>query len=258
MSELNPYQSPAAPSAGVTTTEGAFIASGRAVDIGHSWDWIVSGFGLFKKQPGMWILIVIAYFLIVCVLSVIPLIGSLANMLLYPVFTAGLMLGCRVLEQSEGLEFGHLFAGFKQNTGNLVVLGLLTLVGWIIILIPMMVIVGGGAFFAVMRGDPSAVAAFGLTFFLALLVVLALSIPLYMALWFAPSLIVFHKLAPVEAMKSSFFACLKNIAAFLLYGVILLALSVIAAIPFGLGFLILVPVIIASIYTAYRDVYFVG
>ena len=82
------------------------------------------------------------------------------------------------------------------------------------------------------------------------------SIPLYMALWFAPALIVFHNLAPVESMKASFFACLKNIIPFLLYGVILIVLGVLAAIPFGLGFLVLIPVIIASIYTGYRDIFY--
>ena len=134
--------------------------------------------------------------------------------------------------------------------------GLLALVGWIVILIPMFVIVGGGAFFAALRGDASAVAAFGLTFALAFLVVLALSIPLYMALWFAPTLVALHQLKPMDALKESFFACLRNIIPFLLYGVIVLVLTFIAAIPFGLGFLLLVPVVIASIYTAYKDIFF--
>jgi uncharacterized membrane protein len=140
------------------------------------------------------------------------------------------------------------------------VLGLLALVAWVIILIPAMLIMGGGSFLAIMRGgaDLASFAAVGLSFVLAMLVVLSLSIPLYMALWFAPALVVFHELKPVEAMQASFFACLKNVVPFLLYSVILLALSVIAAIPFGLGFLVLVPVVVASIYTTYRDIFFAG
>ena len=58
-------------------------------------------------------------------------------------------------------------------------------------------------------------------------------------------------------MKASFSACLKNIVPFLVYGVMLFILAVVAMIPFGLGMLVLVPVIIASVYAAYRDVFFV-
>jgi len=64
-----------------------------------------------------------------------------------------------------------------------------------------------------------------------------------------------HPLA-LEAMQQSFFGCLKNVLPFLLYGVILFIASVIASIPVLLGWLILGPVLAASVYTAYRDIYF--
>ena len=255
MSETNPYKPPL-PVEGEAAVPGQFSRRARAVDAGRSWEWLVSGFGLFKKQPGMWILLLIVYLVVSVLIALVPLLGSIANLVLYPVFIAGLMLGCNALERGGELEISHLFAGFKQNTSDLLMVGLLALVGWIVILIPMFVIVGGGAFFAALRGDASAVAAFGLTFALAFLVVLALSIPLYMALWFAPTLVALHQLKPMDALKESFFACLRNIIPFLLYGVIVLVLTFIAAIPFGLGFLLLVPVVIASIYTAYKDIFF--
>lgn len=261
MSEMNPYTPPESPATGaVAAKAGNFIAGGRAVDAGRGWEWIASGFALFKKQPGIWILIVLVVLVCSVLISLVPVFGGLANMLLLQVFAGGIMLGCRAIDTGGNLEVGHVFAGFKQNTSNLVVLGVLALVAWVIILIPAMLIMGGGSFLAIIRGggDLASVAALGLTFALAMLVVLALSVPLYMALWFAPALIVFHELKPVEAMKTSFFACLKNIIPFLIYSVILLVLSMIAAIPFGLGFLVLVPVVVASIYTAYRDIFFAG
>jgi hypothetical protein len=39
-------------------------------------------------------------------------------------------------------------------------------------------------------------------------------------------------------------------------GVILLVASIVASIPLGLGWLVLGPVLVASIYTGYRDIYF--
>lgn len=261
MSEMNPYQPPE-PRAAVAAAAGAgdFIAGGRTLDAGRGWEWIASGFALFKKQPGAWILILIVLLVCWILITLVPLIGGFVNMLLLQVFAGGIMLGCRALDSGASLEVGHVFAGFKQNTSDLVVLGLLAMVAWAIVFIPALLIVGGGGFMALMHGggDVAGFAALGLTFVLAMLVTLALSIPVYMALWFAPALIVFHGLKPVEAMKTSFFACLKNIIPFLLYGVILLALSFVAAIPFGLGFLVLMPVIVASIYTAYRDIFFAG
>jgi hypothetical protein len=257
MSEQNPYQPPVSPVERDTVRPGGFSADGRSVDAGRGWEWIAEGFALFKKQPGMWILILIILFACLVVISFLPIIGSLANMLLMQVFMGGVMLGCRALDNGESLEVGCVFAGFQKNTGDLVVLGVLALVGWVIAFIPAIVIAGGGTFLAMMRGgdDLVNVGALGLTFMLAMLVSLALALPLYMALWFAPSLVVFNDLKPLDAMKASFFACLKNFVPFLLYGVVLMVLCFVAAIPLGMGFLVLGPVVIASIYTGYKDVF---
>ena len=56
-------------------------------------------------------------------------------------------------------------------------------------------------------------------------------------------------------MKGSFSGCLKNMLPFLLYGVVLFVLSILASLPLLLGWLVLGPVFGASIYTSYRDIY---
>jgi hypothetical protein len=45
-----------------------------------------------------------------------------------------------------------------------------------------------------------------------------LSLPIVMAIWFAPALVVFNAMQPVDALKASFHACLKNTLVFLVYG----------------------------------------
>lgn len=257
MSEPNPYQPLTTSAAPASPHAGAFSAAGRAVDAGRGWEWIAEGYALFKKQPGIWILVLIVVLACSILISIVPVIGTLAQMVLMQVFMGGIMLGCRALDEGGSLEVGHVFAGFKQSTGDLIVLGVLALVGWVIALIPALLIAGGGTFVAMMRGGEymPVIGTLGLTFLLAVLVAFALALPLYMALWFAPSLIVFNNLKAVDAMKASFGACLKNIVPFLLYSVVLLALSVLAAIPLGLGFLVLGPVVMASIYTGYRDIF---
>jgi hypothetical protein len=192
---------------------------------------------------------------ILVVLAFIPLLGAVATFLVVPVFIGGLLLGCRALQGGGELEVGHLFAGFKEHTGNLIVLGALAIGGWIIVMLPVVAIVGVGALLAALRGDAAGIAALGGSFMLAWLVALALSIPIYMALWFAPALVVLRGMAPIEAIKESFLGCLKNILPFLVYSIVLMVLGIVAAIPLGLGWLVLGPTLIASVYVSYRDIY---
>jgi uncharacterized membrane protein len=63
-------------------------------------------------------------------------------------------------------------------------------------------------------------------------------------------------ISALAAMRMSFVGCLKNVLPFLLYGIVMLILSFLAAIPVGLGFLILFPVMMASMYTSYRDIFY--
>ena len=113
-------------------------------------------------------------------------------------------------------------------------------------------------------------------YLLAWLIALALMVPVFMAVWFAPPLMVFNGLGTFDALKASFLGCLKNIVPFLIYGLILFGFAILASIPLclgwlvlapvgfatlaliplGLGWLVLAPVIGASIYTSYRDIYF--
>jgi len=233
----------------------SFDAGGRTVGGGRGWDWIVEGFGLFRKQPGIWILATVLLGVLFILISMIPFLGSLANALLLPIFGAGLMLGCKALDGGGTLELAHLFAGFKQRTGDLVMIGAFNLLGWLIIAFVVFMVIGGGVFMAVMRGGMPGAHISIMSMLIALLLVTALSVPLYMATWFAPALIVLNALSPVAALKASFYACLRNWIPFLSYGVVLLVLGIVAAIPAGLGYLVLIPVLIASVYSSYRDIF---
>jgi hypothetical protein len=231
------------------------VTGGRAVGAGQGWTWIAQGFDLFRKAPGIWIAAVVILFVILIVLAFIPLLGAVATFLVMPVFVGGLLLGCRALQGGGELELAHLFAGFKERTGNLIVVGALAIGAWIIVMVPVALIVGTGAIMTVLRGDAAGVAALGGSFMLAALVAIALSIPIYMALWFAPALVVLSGMAPVAALRESFFGCLKNILPFLVYSIVLVVLSIVASIPLGLGWLVLGPTLIASVYVSYRDIF---
>ncbi len=78
---------------------------------------------------------------------------------------------------------------------------------------------------------------------------------LMMALQFAPMLIIFNDMAPVPAMKASLRAFLRNMLPLSLYAVLLLPFAFIASLPLMLGWLVLLPVIITSLYAIYRDLF---
>jgi uncharacterized membrane protein len=245
--------------------EDSLIPDGRRVPGGNGATWLARGWDLFKEAPGMWILITIIYWVMAIIIHIIPA-GGLVFYLLSPVLLAGLMVGCASLAHNDELELSHLFAGFSRSPGSLVLVGLLYLVGtaavFIFSLVVFVLIAGGTSLTLLLRtaelGDlPDLISTGGIVIsaLLATLTFLALIVPLLMAYWFAPALVVFHKLEPLEAMKMSFIACLKNFLPFLLWGLLALMLSVIATLTLFIGWLVAWPLFIASVYTSYRDVF---
>jgi len=277
----NPYSAPAAPVADpVQGPQGNFVPGGRGVGAGRGWRWIVEGWALFKVQPLMWMLVVLILFLVLAALNFIPVLGPIANSVLWPVFNAGLMIGCQAIIQGDRLGPGHVFAGFRERLGTLAGVGAVTLgISVAIVLVVALVMgVGMGSIFGPMRPqEPEAMMAGALVG----LVVMALMLPLFMAIWFAAPLVVFHERGVLEAMKESFQGCLRNVLPFLVYGLVggvfaaLAGLSFVAgvagmtqqslsaaagialiALPVLVGWLVLGPVFLASIYASYRDIYF--
>jgi uncharacterized membrane protein len=250
----NPYAAPRAQVADDNVVpRGNFLARGRTVPTGNGWTWISAAWNLFRERAGLFIGMFVVFALIMLVLAVIPLIGAIAQSLLWPVFVAGFVIVCRKIEEGGDPQFGDLFAGFSQRAGTLIATGLIAMLISAVIVIAAVAVMGT-AFFGSINAGMSAAQVMSLL--VVFLVILALLLPLIMALWFAPPLIVFHEMGAWEAMKASFFGGAKNMLPFLLYGIVLTVASVIASIPAMLGWLALGPVIAASIYTSYRDIYF--
>jgi uncharacterized membrane protein len=257
MSSPNPYAAPKAPVLDAAVAPRNFVPYGRMLAPARGWSWIAEGFELFRRQPGPWIAIIIIAALIFIGLGLVPVLGSLAAMVLAPVFAGGIVLACREQDQGRELQIGHLFAGFRDRFGPLLAIGLIYLGITIVIALVVGLLTGAGMWALLGSGaEPAAIASATITVLLALLIMLGLLVPVFMATWFAPALVLFHDHGPAQAMKASFIACLRNILPFLLYGVILFLLAIAASIPLGLGWLVLGPTMAASLYTGYRDIFF--
>jgi len=240
----------------------------RVVAPARGWQWLFEGFWLFRKTPVIWLALTLALGLMWAVSLVIPVLGPLLFNLLSPALFAGLMVGCRALENGQPLEIAHLFAGFRQHAAPLVTIGGVYLVGTVIVVGIVLVAAGGTMLPAALTKpgtDIETLRAAARSMSLALAVGAAVYVPLLMVIWFAPLLVVFDGLAPVAAMKLSFTACVSNTVPFLVYGVAVLMAWVVLSLPAALGaagaLLVVallaasIPVLICSVYMSYRDIF---
>lgn len=234
------------------------------VDAGRGWRWIVEGWQLFARAPGIWIVLLLIYLGINMVLSLIPLIGGLAYLLLSPVLTGGILYGADAQARGETLEISHLFRGFQDQgrMGPLVMLGLINLAGYVLMgLVAMGFVVGGIATGVVLDNPGQGITPdmieglFGIGFMVLMLVELTLWAVIIMAMFYAVPLVMLGQQDTWPAVQDSVAACWINMMPLLVLGLIGLGLAIIAAVPFGLGFLILWPVMTCAMYASYREVF---
>jgi uncharacterized membrane protein len=242
------------------TTAGAIEA--RTVDPGRGVAWWTEAWALFMRSALLWVVLTVILVVGFALIGMVPLLGSLATALLTPVFVASWMVAARKVEGGGTLEVGDLSAAFRgDRLTPLIVLGALFAAATLIILLVAGAL-GAGAMFGLFgmsgRGMSHSagtmVSAMGAGF-MAVLVFFTFGMLATAALWFAPALVVFRNVPPVEAVMSSLRAVFKNVLPFLLYGVIQLVLAVVASIPFALGWLVLLPVMLLTAYVSYRDVF---
>ena len=210
---------------------------------------------MFAGNPGAWIGSTVLLLVILLAISIVPVFGQLGANLLLPLFGAGLLQLCRVQSEGGQAEIVDIFIGFRKNAGPLVMVGVIYVAGVFGIAFVAFLLVSGGILGGVITGK---VAGVGIAFggvMLAALLVMILSIPVIMATWFAPALVFFHNMKPVDAMKASFEAGIKNWMAMCFFGIILMIMAFFAMLPIGLGLLLLLPVFSGAVYASYRDIF---
>jgi uncharacterized membrane protein len=226
----------------------------ESIDAWSGARWIAGGFGLFRRKPLIWVALAAIWLLLAIALMAVPTLGQLVLYLLTPALGAGLLLGCRTLERGEELQISHLFAGIRSHPAPLVTVGGVYLIGNVLTFGAFMLLGGGKIIAAAVErasdpnapppdlpGDP-------------LLAVLLL-LPLFMAVVFAPALVVFRSVAPLEAMKLSFMACGKNLLPTVIFAVVSAFLALFAMLPYGLGMLVWIPVYAGAVYRGYQALF---
>jgi hypothetical protein len=236
------------------------VVPARRVDSARGMGWWTDAWALFMKNPGIWIVFALAMMGMFVLLALIPVIGHLAASLLAPVIVGGWLLSMRKSESGDRSEFADLFACFTDNEKltPLLIIGACILVASLVIglvtaALGMGALMGGAG--SALLGSSVGVAAGMVGSLLAILVAAILGAVVGAAMWFAPALVVFQKIAPIEALKASINATLQNLMPFLVFGVIYLIAAALATLLFGLGWILLVPLSMLAMYVSYKDVF---
>ena len=237
----------------------SLLVEPRVVPAGAAMQWLTTGWEMFKAAPGPWIGIVLVYVIITAVVGAMPLLGIL-NVVLSPILSAGVVAACESQRRGTPPSLEHLFAGFKQATGSLALVGLLYMGGLLVVTLT----VGAGGMAAMLpfiiaasAGGSDFSMSPGMIGIIVLCVLLAflLFMPLALAMIWAPPLVFVHNVGPFDALKRSLFACLRNWMALLVFFVLAMVLLVPAMIPLGLGLLVYGPVMVIALWAGYREVF---
>jgi len=232
--------------------------------------WLLAGYQLFRRNPPLLTALTLTYLLLVQMsVRLLPGLGPFLLPLALPTMVLIVANGARIAEQGNRMLPGALFHGVKGNGVAMLRLGGLHLIGAFIFIGIVLLLEGGGAKFADFEQGEDA------DLLWALLHLAALATPFLMAFLFAPYLTGWDGVPAGQSLFFSFVASLRNwraLAAYLLAvalvavglpGLVLLLASllsevVVQVLQIALRMLmvfLLAPVLTASMYVGYRDIF---
>ncbi|MBY4596966.1 hypothetical protein K3217_15730 [bacterium BD-1] len=201
--------------------------------------WVRASVRTFFKQPlaiaGLFFMFIVS----ISVVAMLPLVGGVLALVLVPAATVGLMEATRESEAGRFPMPLTLFVALRQGPQRLramLMLGALYALG-VLIVIGISALIDGGRFAQLyvngggitqdMVTDPD--------FRTAMWVSTLLYLPLSLAFWHAPALVHWHGVPPVKSLFFSAVAVLRNVGAFLIYGLMWMGMAFAA----GLALLLL-------------------
>jgi len=248
----------------------------QLVPASRGWRWLADGWKLFRTAPLMWLVMVFAYYILMTVVSVIPVVGVVAAMVIVPALSVGFMAASRAVERGQAIAFSLLFDGFRANRAALIRLGFVYFACVVLLLGASAIADGGGLarWFLTGQRPPVEVMQSG-AFLHAMLLATALYMPVMMLFWFSPTLCAWRNMPAGKSLFFSFFACVLNWRAFVAYGIstslvlfvapfftllILMLASGGSLRPAALSVLFpfvlaMMPTLFASFYASFRDVF---
>jgi hypothetical protein len=214
--------------------------------------WLTESWAMFSRARLPWLVLISMYYAILLALNLAgvklfgenlaTLAGQLLWPLLKPVLAVGLLAAAWAQERGETPGPGDLFKGFKANVRALVALGFVFVAGVALAALATS-LADGGLLLGLVAGDtPPTVESLsdgrlqGGLLFGALV-----ALPVTLALWFAPALVVFQDASPATALGASLRAALANWRPLLVYAFGVFAFGVVLPLFAGQTLLMLAP-----------------
>lgn len=207
--------------------------------------WVREGIRTFIRQPlpmgGLFFLLMITLSLP----TIIPVLGFFLALCLVPATTAGLMEGTREVRAGKLLNPLVLFVALRQGRAQaraILTLGVLYAVAMLVVM-GLSMLIDGGEFVRTYLGHSPLTreVAENPRFRWAMWFSLVLYVPISVVFWHAPALVHWHQVPPAKSLFFSTVAILRNLRAFLVYGLLWACLS-----AFASATLILVSVLTGS------------
>ena len=184
--------------------------------------WLLDGWQMFKKKPLTWV-ILLFIFNIIMVIGSSHIISRYIAALLLPVLMGGIYLAAHKSAQGDVVSIESLFSMFKQPKK-----------------LKQLLIMGGiGAIVVFLSG------IFGIL----------LTLPWSFALLFGVPLVVIKDEGALPALQNSLVASVYNLLPIIVFYLFTVVLMLVAAIPFGLGLFVLIPILFGASYSAFKAVF---
>lgn len=186
--------------------------------------WLASAYAMFRAHRMQWVMLVLGYFFVLLLVRMVPYIGSYAMTLMKPVFAVGLLAAAWTQERGGTPAFRLLFQGFRTNLVALLAIGLFFVGGITLAVFGSALVDGGKLVDIVSSGKPVseeqlAEALSERRVQLGMLFSALLSLPVVIATWWAPALVVFQDAKAGAALAASLRAALANWKSLAMYGV---------------------------------------
>ncbi len=220
---------------------------GYSFDIG---EYIRQAFSIFQKAPGLFIAYAILSGLISLSAQLVPLLGTIAAILVsYPILV-GYYLAGHELSRGREVQLSTFFGGFEYF-GNLAAVYLIQFLAVLAVMIPFVLSLGVSAYLGAEFGGEIIAPAIGIPIMLAMLIPL---IYLSVSWIYAPLFVVFNNMGFWDAMEASRKIVHKRwwmVFAFLLaLGLIMFG----GAIALLIGLLVAYPVAMVAVYISFADI----
>jgi len=205
------------------------LSAPRVVPAAIGAGWLMMGFRSFHRQPLAWTLILFMYWAAMLMLAFIPLFGMVLPLLLSPGLALGFLEIAKAVDERRPPSPPLLISAFRSaQAKNVLILGSYYLLEILAIMLVTFLVDGGQLIQWLTQGVLPAESEMGRVR-AAAAIGLILYIPVMMAFWFAPQLVVWQNYPALKALFYSFFAVWRNRTAFLRYVINWIGLSVAVA-----------------------------